>query len=387
MLHELNCLKRYSTLTILFLLFIFSGNTNAQQESKQKKLKFQADARIRGEQDWNSRKSDGTYRDDRFRVRFRVRAGLKYRPKEWAEFGIRFRTGYPEKQQDPHLTIGDGYHEFESVPIGFDKLYFRMQYFRFDFWIGRNTFPFEKKHELFWGDNVWLDGFYLGASFDTAANWIDSVKYSGGLFTVINNFSTFSSDSFIGMLRVSTKHLDKRLSVFPSFYYFAEMPDIPDGNENYRFDYAIFHFGAEYIMQQPRMIFGLDFYQNLKNYQSDENIPEFLKNQKSGVVGHIVWGELKKKGDFSTGVYLTYLERYAAVDFFAQNDWTRWDYSSQGSRDGRLTNFKGVELVAAYKISKLFQLKMRYFKVEQLLPYGSYLETGDRIRLDLDFKW
>ena len=140
-------------------------------------------------------------------------------------------------------------------------------------------------------------------------------------------------------------------------------------------------------MQEPRLTFGLDVYQNLKNYKNDENIPDFLKDQKSGVVGHIVWGELKKKGDFSGGVYLTYLERYSAVDFFAQNDWTRWDYSSQGSRDGRLTNFKGIELVAAYKISKRFQLKMRYFKVEQLLPYGPALETGDRIRLDLDFKW
>ena len=371
----------------IFFILLPYISAFSQEKPKQKKLQFSADARIRFEQDWNSQKSDGTFRDDRFRLRFRVRAGMKYKPKDWAEFGIRFRTGYPEKQQDPHLTIGDGYHEFETVPIGFDKLYFRMQYFRFDFWIGRNTFPFEKKHELFWGDNVWLDGFYLGASFETEAKWIDSVKYSGGLFTIINNYSTFSSESFIGMLQVSSKHLDKRLSIFPSFYYFAQMPDIPDGNENYRFNYAIFHLGAEYMMQEPRLTFGLDFYQNLKNYQSDENIPDFLKNEKSGVVGHIVWGELKKKGDFSAGVYLTYLERYSAVDFLAQNDWVRWDYSGQGSRDGRLTNFKGLELIAAYKISKRFELKMRYFKVEQLLPYGSYLETGDRIRLDLDFKW
>jgi len=380
--------KYFSGLShFVFFFLVCAVGINAQEEPKQKKLKFQADARIRGEQDWNSQKSDGTFRDDRFRVRFRVRAGLNYKPNDWATFGVRFRTGYQEKQQDPHLTIGDGYHELESVPIGFDKLYFRMQYFRFDFWIGRNTFPFEKKHELFWGDNVWLDGFYLGASFDTEAKWIDSVKYSGGLFTVINNYSTFSSDSFIGMLQVSSKHLDNKLNIYPSFYYFSQMPDIPDGNENYRFNYAIFQLGAEYVMQQPKLTFGLDFYQNLKNYQSDENIPEFLKNQKSGVVGHIVWGEQKKKGDFSAGVYLTYMERYAAVDFFAQNDWARWDYSGQGSRDGRLTNFKGLELIAAYKISKRFQLKMRYFKVEQLLPYGSYLETGDRVRLDLNFKW
>jgi len=30
------------------------------------------------------------------------------------------------------------------------------------------------------------------------------------------------------------------------------------------------------------------------------------------------------------------------------------------------------------------RLKMRYFIVNQLIPYGESLENGDRIRLDLD---
>ncbi len=219
----------------------------SQEEPKQKKLQFSGDARFRFEQDWNSRKSDGTYRDDRFRMRFRVRAGLNYTPNDWASFGVRFRTGYPEKQQDPHLTIGDGYHEFESVPIGLDKLYFKLNYSRFDFWIGRNSFPFQKKNELFLSDNVSLDGLYLGALFDTKASWIDSVKYSGGIFTLFNSFGTFDKESFIGMLQIATTHWNKRLTIFPSFYHFQQMPDIPDGNETYRFNYSVVHLGSQLL--------------------------------------------------------------------------------------------------------------------------------------------
>ena len=130
---------------LIFLLFVsFTSTSLLAQEAKKKKLLFAADLRLRAEPDWNSRKSDGTYRDDRFRFRFRVRAGITYKPNDWASFGFRARTGYAEKQQDPHLTIGDGYHEFDSVPIGFDKLYFRVHKNCLDAWLGRNTFPFLK---------------------------------------------------------------------------------------------------------------------------------------------------------------------------------------------------------------------------------------------------
>ena len=371
-----------------FFMLLASNSSQAQEPVKKKKLFFKADLRARAEQDWNSRKSDGTYRDDRFRVRFRVRAQLEYKPKDWATFGLRFRTGYPEKQQDPHLTIGDGYHEFESVPIGFDKLYFKYDKNWFSGWVGRNTFPFEKTNELFWSDNIWLDGLYLSAKHKPSPNWIDEVTYAGGLFTMLNSFSTFADDSFIAILQIKTEHFDNRLKVFPGFYHFNRMPDIPDGNETFRFEYSIVQLGAEaLVFKNPKITMGLDLYRNVQNYDKNESIEDRFKNQKNGFIGSVVWGSLTKKGDFALGAYYTYLERYAAVDFIAQNDWVRWDYSGQGSRDGRLTNFKGLELMAGYRISKMLQLKARYFMVEQLIAYGPALENGNRIRLDLDFRF
>lgn len=360
----------------------------AQEEPKQKKLKFSADAKFRFEQDWDSRKSDGTLREDRFRIRFRVRAGLNYSPNDWASFGIRFRTGYAEKQQDPNLTIGDGYHEFESVPIGMDKLFFRIRHKSIDGWLGRNTLPFERQNELFWSDHVAIDGAYLSSKHEMHADWIDDIAYSGGIFTMLNSFGTFDDDSFIGIVQVTTSHLDRRLRLFPTFYLFKSMPDVPDGNESARFNYKIAHLGAKaLIFDQPKISLGIDIYQNLQNYANNQSIPDELKDQKTGIVFNALYGSLAEKGDMAFGLDLTYLERYAAVDFIAQNDWVRWDYGSQGSRDGRLTNYKGISLMTGYRISKMLQIKVRYFTVEQLIPYGPSLENGNRIRFDIDFKF
>ena len=75
-----------------------------------------------------------------------------------------------------------------------------------------------------------------------------------------------------------------------------------------------------------------------------------------------------------------------AVDFLAQNDWARWDYSSFGSPDGRLTNYKGFELVGSYMLQDNMKFTIKYYWVEQLVPLGDFLETGQRIRFDIDIK-
>lgn len=70
----------------------------------------------------------------------------------------------------------------------------------------------------------------------------------------------------------------------------------------------------------------------------------------------------------------------------AQNDWARWDYSSYGSGDGRHSNLEGLALSGALEIDRKMNLKMTFYQVNQLIPYGISKETGSRIRLDLDVK-
>ncbi len=377
-------IRNLKTLAVLFFGLLFAPNSLCSQELAEK-LTWEGDFRFRVEHDWNSRRSDGTYRDDRTRLRYRARLGVTYKHNDWASFGLRLRTGYREKQQDPQLTIGDGFNEFPSVPIGFEKMYFRAQHKWLDAWVGKNTFPFEKQNELFWSDNVFPDGVYFSSTFELEPNWIDQVRLGLGHFILVASNSTFDKDSYIQVAQVTTHHLDRRLAVFPTFYFFKDMPDIPDGNENYRFNYSILHLGTHFLaFEKPDIILGLDLYQNIENYQKVDSIPENLRDQKKGFVASVVWGQLKKAKDLKLGVYYMYLERYSAVDFIAQNDWARWDYSNQGSPDGRLTNYKGFEFIAAYRLNKSMKLSMRYFKVEQLKASGPALENGDRIRFDID---
>ena len=369
-----------------FFLFLGTSLLFSQSDSTLiKKLTFTGDFRFRIEQDWNSRKSDATYRDNRSRLRYRFRFGMNYQLIEWAEFGMRIRTGFREKQQDPHLTLGDGFKEFSTVPIGFEKLFFKAHYKKFTGWLGKNTFPFEKQNELFWSDNVYPDGVFISGKFPFESSFIQTLQINGGHFILGTSGATFDQDQYFQGIQAVTSHFNNRLTIFPSFYYFHEMPNIPDGNETYNLDYSILHIGTKAtILEKPTVKVGLDYYHNFEDQKSNDSVPQQFKNQNDGIVVSISLGDLKDKGDWMFGAYYTYLERYAIIDFFAQNDWVRWDYSSQGSPDGRLSNFQGLELRMAYLIRKNFRLKVRYFIVEQLIPYGVSKETGQRIRLDLD---
>lgn len=374
--------KKYA---IVFLLWLLTVNWVYAQEEAEKKLVFTGDFRFRVEEDWNSRKSDGGYRNDRTRLRYRARIGMNYTATDWASFGIKVRTGDPDKQQDPNLTLGEGLDEFSSLPIAFENLFFRAHYKWLDAWVGKNAFSFDKQNELFWSDNVFPEGIFVSGIFELEPKWIESIKFSAAHFVMRSNNEGLNKDSYIEVLQVTTKHWNNRLTLFPTYYYFNKMPNIPDGQGTFQFNYSIMHLGAKVLaFQAPKITVGLDLYQNLENYQKNDSIPEVLKDQKKGIVGSLVWGDLKLKGDFTVGAYYTYMERYAAVDFLAQNDWARWDYASSGSKDGRLTNFKGFEIDAGYRINKNMTLKMRYFMVDQLIPYGEYLENGNRIRFDLD---
>ena len=376
-------MKRF--LLFYFLLLNISVLCSQTDSVQLKKITFTGDFRFRIEQDWNSRKSDGTYRDNRSRLRYRFRFGMNYQFMVWAEFGMRIRTGFREKQQDPHLTLGEGFKEFSTIPIGFEKLYFKAHYKNISGWLGKNTFPFVKQNELFWSDNVFPDGVFISGRFPFESSFIQSLQLNGGHFILGTSGATFDQDQYFQGFQVVTSHINKKLIIFPSFYYFHEIPNIPDGNKTYYLDYSIFQIGAKTtIIESPKIIVGLDYYHNLENLNRYDSIPKSFKNQKSGVVASIGIGELKTRGDWTVGTTLSYIEKHSIIDFFAQNDWVRWDYSSYGSPDGRLSNFKGLELNAAYLIRKNFRLKARYFMVEQLIPFGVSKETGNRIRLDLD---
>lgn len=361
----------------MFPFYLFSQN-----DSIQKKLKFSADFRFRVEEDWDSQKSDGTYRDDRTRLRYRARLGTTYDFKDWVSFGMRIRTGQLDKQQDAHLTLGD---QFGSVPIAFEKLYASFNYNWLSAWIGKNTFPFEKQNELFWSDNVFPEGVSLSGKFKFENDFLQSLKINTGHFIFASSGASLGKDSYFEGIQLVSSHWQNRVKFFPAFYYFKNMPNIPDGGDTFNIDYSIVHLGTKVdILKTPKITVGFDYYQNVQDYSGNDSIPKQLQNQKIGYVANAGIGKLDKKGNWKIQFTYSYMERFAAVDYLAQNDWVRWDYSSQNSPDGRLTNFKGLEIMAGYALAENMDLRLRFFTVEQIVPYGIAKENGNRIRLDFN---
>ncbi|MDA0196676.1 MAG: putative porin [Bacteroidetes bacterium] len=373
---------RYLRLTLLLSLPIIAA---AQPDSIRFKLSFTGDFRFRIEQDWDSRKSDGSYRDDRTRLRYRLRFGFNYQYNQWASFGMRLRTGSAKHQQDPQVTLGTGSEEFGTLSVSFEKLFFQAKHNWFSGWVGKNTFPFEKQNELFWSDNVFPEGVFISGKLSGKSNALQSLQLNLGHFIVSSAGNSLNADRYFQGIQLLSTHWNNRLKVFPSFYYFHKMPDIPDGKGTYDINYSIFHLGAKIkVLERPAISIGVDYYNNFEDLNQKDSIPQDLRDQNQGIVMGLSLGSFQNKGDWTIQTYYTYLERFAAVDFLAQNDWMRWDYSSQDSPAGRLTNYHGVELLAGYVVNKQFKVNMRYFIVGQKIPYGTTKETNNRVRLDLD---
>lgn len=351
-------------------------------------IEFLGDFRFRVEHDWNSLQSDGTFREDRSRLRYRGRFGVLYRGIDRIRVGARLRTGDPKKQQDPQLTLGDNLAEFNTLPIGLEWLFAAYQSPAFSVWAGKNTFPFQKQNELFWSDNVYPEGIYAAFNPSFENGFVDYLEIQAGHFIVRSGQRTFGSDNYFQGYQMAAHMNDRALLVYASFYRFNELPDIPDGNETFTLDYSILNFGSNFkIIRSPLLVLGLDYYRNLEDLGRINAVPDTLRDQKSGIVGQLSLGDLQKKGNWKAQLIYAYLERFAAVDFLAQNDWARWSYGSQGSPDGRLTNLKGFELMLGYALRENIDLQFRAYSVKQLIPYGMEKETGDRVRLDINISF
>lgn len=369
----------------ILIISLLPSMALAQVDSVKQKIEFEGDFRFRLEQDWRVRTPDGTYLSDRSRLRYRARAGLVYRPQQGIEVGLRLRTGDPKKQQDPQITLGD---EFSGIPVSFERAFAGIEYRSISAWLGKNAFPFEKQNELFWSDNVYPEGVAVGIDLPFQPGILQQLKLNAGHFIFATDGSSFTKDSYIQGIQLHSAWGQQRLFLFPGFFYFRQMPNIPDGNETYRLNYSILHIGSRLnILPQQGLTLEVDYYQNLENLSKNDSIPEAFVDQKKGLTVSTRIGDLHERGHWFFRTSYNYQERYAAVDFLAQNDWARWDYSALGSPDGRLTNYKGFELMAAYAITNNIDIQTRWFFVNQIIPFGAFRETNNRVRFDINIKF
>jgi len=325
---------------------------DAQFDSILTKINFELDYRFRAEQDWSSRKADGTMRTDRSRLRYRLRTGATYTDGYFST-GVRLRTGDPNKQQDPQLTLGKGLKEFGTLPIGFEKAYFQYNRNNYKLWMGKNTYPFEKNNELFWSDNVFPEGVAVTKQIQFKSNKISKTDITAGHFIIGSNDESFADDAYFQGLQATIYTFGDRVELFPSL---------------------------------RRLRLDLDYYYNTENYEVSGNVGNDFVDQKRGYTVGLKYGGLKTTNDYLFTLTYCNLERYSIVDYMAQNDWARWDYSAFNSPDGRLSNYQGVEAVVAYAIKQNINLVAKYYIVNQLIAEGAATENGQRIRFDINIK-
>ena len=362
-----------------FILFILSVTLHpAYSQSKdvktEKKLKFYGDFRFRAEADRNSRKTNGSYRDDRDRLRYRMRFGFKYNYDEHFELGGRIRSGNPLNQQSPHVTIGDNFRPDE---ISIDKAYLKYTYSNYWIWGGKNNMPFWRQNELLWDDDITPEGLSTGAKIKIAKN--KNLSYVVGYYIANRSEKKFKDDGnlIIAQLLFDSTKNDNKLTASSGFIFGNNLQNIPIPASSFFINYKIWASSVQYKWNQ--FILGADFYHNFENYNDNQEMNEIYKGQKTGYAGSVKYTIHK----FQVGYSYAHIEKYAVIDYFAQDDWLRWGTETFT----RSSNFRGHEFKLRYYFNSQFNLTFRTWLVKGIVTTESHLESGDRFRLDFNFKF
>lgn len=364
-------------LALLGLWFGLAAPLMAQdRDSKEKKLALYGDVRFRIELDRDSRRSDGSKRDDRDRLRFRLRLGFAYQYNQYFSFGGRLRSNLPGAAQSPHITLGE---ELSPKSILIDKAYIQTTWKKGLAWLGKNSYPFWKQNEMFWDDSVTLEGVTVKHSLkiEKAGHLTATVGY----YILENRGSHVFSDQAhlaAGQISLSARLGQTTLETAGGYFSFAENPE----QEDVRLadlNYKIGVFGAKLSFTQwgTPLAVGMDYFQNVEKYPSTL----FNADKKVGYVANVRVGSLTERGDWLIGYYYGYVEKYAVVARYAQDDWMRW-----GSQTiTRSSNYKGHEFRAAIALGAKNNIVVRFYPVQGIdleSETAIATEDGKRFRID-----
>lgn len=151
------------------------------------------------------------------------------------------------------------------------------------------------------------------------------------------------------------------------------------------------------------LTFAFDYFYNMKNYKrnpissyiydasgynsfsnpkefNSETAPNFTK-QRNGFIGTVSLGNSSIPKNIFLGISYLYMEKYAAMDYFAQYDFVPW----------ASTNIQGPEFTISYRLNKFLEFKSRLFFMEQIKGlYGidpSYKKSSNRLRFDININF
>lgn len=377
-------IKSLYIIVLITISVSLAGQTPVPVNTFWDKIKFNADLRTRTEYDWMNITAAGDTNDNRLRLRTRARFGFTYQYNDKVEFGMRLRAGNAADQQSPHVSFGT---PGESAPIGlaFDKAYIKVNYKGLWATTGKNTYPFYYHNELFWDEDVTPEG--IAAGYDWKIGNTTHVKPTVGFFFISSTGKPFDTDVTLkaAQLHVNVAKNKSEINIASGIFSINDLPNLPDGTGTFKIDYTMVVSNLKYTYKSKIPIaITADIMLNLENYTDSTIIANQHQDQTTGYVVGAELGQLKDKKNYMLGVYYAHIEKYSVVDYFAQDDWLRWGYSSASGT--RSSNFEGVELRAGYAFGPKFNLLARTYLCNGIVANTpqSDIETANRFRLDLN---
>jgi hypothetical protein len=356
------------------------------------KFSFYGDFRLRFEADWDSQTSSGAERRDRNRARIRARVGLKYKPTENFEYGVRLRTGSDRSAQSPHITIVDfDNQDTGAAQLNFDKWFLKAKYNGLWAWVGRNSIPFWKQNEMFWDDDVTPSGIAAGYKLKFGET---ELGLNTGYFSLPVGMQAFGGNLGLGQLFLSTKAGGNKFTAAAGALIFDANPDDPDvvaavaagdlllkGTGQRDHSILIGSLQGQFKLGLPLTV-GFDWMHNNKNYSlTDPNVTAANRDETDGYVISLKLGKVKNKGDWLLGYYYAHIETFAVNSAYAQDDWVRW--GSAGETRG--SDMKGHEFRGVYSPMDKLKIVARLYVVKAITDNNQ--EDGKRFRVDFNYKF
>ncbi len=355
------------------------------RESNTRRFEFYGDYRIRAEEDVRT-----DY--DRFRGRFRIRAGMHASLNEQIKVGVRLvSTGNPDDPNSSHVNLTRG---FNQIRVAFDRAfvyYHPRESSNFEFWVGKFSNPNVSSQiysEIVWDADIQPEGIAVSYQLRPRGHR-PGLRFVNGLYE-LSQFKTGTRKNWLftsqltGSLDIGTKW---SVTASSGLYYYKNIKDLDvqaafidgnDGNLQYeksvvlqndtvkRFFYVSdFYLGHAFLhfkttVRELPVIFKL---QGLSNFGA--------QSERLGYTAGMSLGQLKEAGDWYAYYQYNYLQRESVFTPFAQDDALIRSHT------------KGHIAGLAYNLKKKLSIHL-WALMNRSLNGGSY---QSRFRIDLNAKF